>query len=304
MLIYKHTFYCENCARTFEANFPEGEPTLCPVNLSHTIRSGSDSIIETIESTEASTPVTIMGTDFKGRIRTVDTSRSDPYTWSYFTSAGDNGPSGIGEGNDFSASVLNQLSELKTIDFMEDVEMHYGTATFQNMILADRTSVWAHAPATPTKVYEAGIRLVKAEIIQGSGLHILVPNANGGYQFDETDGKHPIPVESYDDNWNPTGYWDRVLNPTGYNYSSSAYTFNEAGTGQFNFYDFAIDLGWFVNNCRMLSKNNNTIVFANEDAFRCYKGWQLKLLLENGDVNRTEPAQIAVILKLNRKTIR
>jgi hypothetical protein len=312
MLINRHTFRCSVCNQNYETLVGEGEAVVCPVNAAHALVPDSDCIIEVIS--EAAQSVTITGQDFKGRIRTVDTSRSDPYTWSYFTSAGDDKTLGIGEGDNFSADMpigFTGANVEKAIDFMEDVECHYGLATFSGMNIRDRISVWVSAPASYTKAWVegGGPKVMKVEVAPGAGIHAIIPHPTAGtLQLDEgtpEDPKMIIPVESYDAQWNPTGYWDRVLNPPNYDYSINAYTPNYNGTGQFNFYDFPIDLGWFVNNCRMVGKNNNQIVFMNEDAFRCYKGWKMKLMLENGTpAGRTEAAELAVILKLNRKTIR
>ncbi len=304
---YTYKFHCsvENLWFEESSNLDLSNYTPhCPNDITHAITVGSTSIVAQVEESIATPSIS---TDFKGRLRCVDTSRTDPYSWSYFTSRGDHKTLGIGEGEKLIVSMSNETEIVKSIDFIEDVEMHYGITTFKGIDVEDMVSVWIHAPATEMISWVSGPKFMKYPV--GTGMNMILPAPDGYpgdvFQFDTSNGKIPIPVESYDATWNPTGFWDRPLNPTVENgYNIDGYLYNPAMQGQFNFYDFPIDLGWFVNNCSFVSENSSSIVLNNEDACRCYKGWKVKLQVDNGYPTRTTPLKLAVVLKLNRKTIR
>lgn len=290
---FRHRVYCNGCAEWHELNtFTSSEPT-CPINSGHALDASKTTVVETMSSC---TPL-----DDRGRVIVMPTLRDDPHTWAYFSSAGDHATNGIGEGDELVASLTTQESVTKSISYIEDVEVQSGGMSVQNATLTDRFSLWVHAPLTPTTTWSSGIKLAKVPV--GTSMNVLIPSAEGTFQFDESNGQIPIPVEAYDVDWNPTGYWDRVI--VDGDYSSAAYTFNSSGTGQFNFYDFAIDLGWFVNNVRVIAGSDGRCVpFANDDPFNCFKGWQIKFMVENGNTSRTDALNAAVVLRLNRKTIR
>lgn len=297
--VHEIQFFCDSCETTVKRLWEDGSTITCPVNATHSIHSDY-SIIRSINPT--------YNFDSKGRLKTVNASGCTDKIWSYFTSHGDDAVNGVGESTDHLAFYITSEAEVvKTIEFIEDVEIHYGIASYKGAEIEDIVSLYAYAPATQVETWETGLKFMKYEIIPYSGLNILLPASESwnGDTYQVKLNTYPVPVESYDADWNYTGQWDREMNPSPpEGYAISGYTYNAEGTGKFAFYDFPITLGYFAKNIHLVADHNGTATFMNEDSFRCYKGWQVKVKVKNGNTARTTPLELAVILKINRKTIR
>lgn len=286
--LYEYRLYCEDC-RCWQTYWGPDTPTHCPINTSHTIDVSKTFVAGSVGRT--------VDLDFESRVRVVATSKSDPKTWSFFTSAGDHAGGALAAGNALQASLTTTQDTTVETTFREWVEFHYGHVWFQNFEVGDYIDCYASAPGTPYAAWSSGTKYSLFDL--GDGNYCFKEDAAGTLSITG----NPIPVEAYDEEtWARQGFWDW----DGLGLSIDHYTFKADGSGQFNFYPNTtdLDLGWFVKNLRPLGSGQ--VQLMNEDAASIYPGYKVKIKLHNHRTDRTanDALAVSVMLKLNRKKIR
>lgn len=287
-VVYEYKLYCETCS-AWQTVWSETVPTACPVSASHTITVSKTFVTCSTEQT--------LDLDFENRARVVPTSKSDPKTWSFFTSAGDHANGSLAAGNALQASLTTSASTSVEVIFREWVELHYGHIWYSNFEVGDSVDCAVTAPGTTTAAWSTGTKYSLHDL--GDGNYCINEDVNGTL----TIAGNPIPVEAFDaETWASEGFW----NWDGLGLTIDHYTFVPDGNGQFNFYpnQLDMDLAWFAKNLRPLGTGQVTL--QNEDSASIYPGYKIKMTLNNHRTDRTgtDALEVSVMLKLNRKSIR
>lgn len=290
-ILHKYKVWCETDNKWEFTDFIEeslGEPTKCPVDTGHVITLSKTKIAETINQGQKKTEdnrqvVSIMR--FRDGFTVAQRGRGDDIV---------NGVHGAGP------KLIMDKDNL-TVEFQ--LLRHWyaigGKALWVNCDLDDSMKAVLCAPATDHAVVNGGgignCDLI--EVVPSSGLHIIIPaSGNGGHDLDLTatlnanvDILKCVPVPSKDAiTGDSDGWWDfdPILDVFAPNYTQ---------TGEFDMYDFDIDLFAFGHSlfgraaaldvCADVVYETNGV-----EGKILYSSWKLKLIL---DTNKTTVASKA-----------
>lgn len=227
------------------------EPTVCPNNAAHSVVVGSGVIDKKLTTT-------LPAIDDDGEKRVLVSIGMFPdYMNPYFSGYGDdfdagtraNGQRLIMQHADGADEV--NITELRFVDL---VQLVGGNIRAFDANIDDYISFDCIAPASPVVLNVSQTGNANAVPIASIGCSIIVPAGGDGWHDVDTaaavnanlDGSGPIlvtavvPVPSYDDNDQPSGYWD-------WDRKTGAVTPNYTATGKYNLFDGEIPLSVYIN---------------------------------------------------------
>ena len=243
---------------------------------------------------------TQLARDFRGRLRVVNTSKSNPFYISCFSSAGDNiTTEEIGGGNILTFYLTTQESVEKTIEFIEDCQFHKAIILFENGSIdtgiGDYGEMRIYAKATETS---SGSELdYKMKNPGGGDYRIIKDEGNGDLDLDGM----CVPVQARDiKNQCNDGYWNKI----GAGSTIDNFEYRPNADGEYNFFNTTVGSELHMANFgyKISFLGNGIIEFNNEDPFEYKKGHIIKIKIFNSNTSRSEALKISMIMKLNRIT--
>jgi len=142
-----------------------------------------------------------------------------------------------------------------TWQFIDYVRVAAGGSQWLNTGCGDYLDMWISAQPTPVTPNAGSGNCNKVEVAPGSGAHIIIPAAgDGAYDVNLSPSLHaesPVPVT----NDKYTGWWDWDQPSTGL----GTFTPNLTQTGKYDFYDFPIELVYWVRHLAVVGNGNQYI---------------------------------------------